>query len=721
MTRDHEKYKATHRPLPPPLPLAGQKASQYFGCRTFDCLQNTALPQDLRSVLLDVTTSRRSLSKECAEKVAGAVLKWATAEGATHFCHWFQPLTGKTAEKHDAFLTLGSDREPLEKLSSAQLMQGEPDASSFPNGGARSTFEARGYTTWDLTSPLFILEGSGGKTLAIPTAFISYTGEALDIKTPLLRSEMRLSQAGKKFMEAIGHKDIRSVNSTCGPEQEYFLIDTAFYHSRPDLVMTGRTLFGDLPSKNQQLSDHYFGKIPERVMAFMQELDCELYQLGIPAKTRHNEVAPGQYEIAPLFDFTNRAADANQILMETLKRVAKKHHFTCLLHEKPFSGINGSGKHLNWSLATDKGINLLDPGQHPEESDRFLTLCTIVIEAVYRHSGLLRMAIASAGNDHRLGSHEAPPGIISVYTGDALAKILEAIEKGETFSSAGQKNMETGTYQLARLSRDNTDRNRTSPFAFTGNRFELRGCGSGAAIGFPLTILNGAVAEVLEEAADMIAGERKKGKSVKEVMRMTQKFFLKNSSSVIFNGDGYSKEWPLEAQKRGLKNLRSAPEALPELMDEKGTEFLHESGVMTKAELEANYNVLIDNYNTLQEIEGKTLVQMVDQYVFPAIFAYKETLLKTFSAQKEMGLSLDPEASIYKDLHHLSTTLYDKTQNLKAKLSHLPSDPSKCSLFIVSDLLPLCEEIAHSCNQIERMIPNHLWPLPTCFDMLFLR
>ena len=637
-----------------------------------------------------------------------------------HFCHWFQPLTGRTAEKHDAFLTFDSERRPLEDLSPAQLMQGEPDASSFPNGGSRSTFEARGYTSWDLTSPLFILEGLNGKTLCIPTAFISYTGQALDIKTPLLRSEMHLSKAGKRFLKALGLQ-VQAVTSTCGPEQEYFLIDTAFYSSRPDLVMTGRTLFGNLPSKNQQLNDHYFGNISDRVMAFMQELDSELYQLGIPAKTRHNEVAPGQYEIAPVFDLSNRAADTNHILMEVLKRVASRHDFTCLLHEKPFAGINGSGKHLNWSLSTDTGVNLFDPGQTPEENRRFLTLCTVVIEAIDRHGGLIRMAIASPGNDHRLGSHEAPPGIISVYVGDVLARVFEAIEQGRPFSTSEKTSVETGAYQLAKLSKDNTDRNRTSPFAFTGNRFELRACGSEAAIGLPLTILNAAVAEVLDEAAEHIEQDVLKGQTIDQAMLKVQKKFLDSSSRIIFNGDGYSDEWPIEAEKRGLKNVRSTPEALPTLMDEKATLFLHRPKIITKDELETRYNVLLERYNTLLEIEGQTLVQMVHQYVFPTALRYKKELADVIQGEQHIGLSTEGEAALYRELHQASFELHRHTKILKDKLDRLPPDPSERSHKIAEELLPTSESIANCCNEIERLVPQDLWPLPTYTDMLFLR
>ncbi len=726
LTKKSERHIATHRPfrsMTTPSDSAGNplKVSEYFGSHTFDCLTAKSIPESIRKELVEVTTSHKPLSREHAEVVARAALEWALSKGATHFCHWFQPLTGGTAEKHDAFLTFDKRHQPIEGLSAGQLMQGEPDASSFPNGGSRSTFEARGYTTWDLTSPMFIIEGVNGKTLGIPTAFVSYTGQALDIKTPLLRSEVELSEAGARLMKAIGHKNVQVVNSTCGPEQEYFLVDSAFYYSRPDLVMTGRTLFGQLSSKNQQLDDHYFGDISDRVMAFMQEFDHELYKLGIPAKTRHNEVAPGQYEIAPIFDSTNRAADNNQILMATLKRVAQKHHFVCLLHEKPFAGINGSGKHLNWSLSTDTGINLLDPGNHPEENTRFLTICSAVIEAIYRHGGMIRAAIASAGNDHRLGANEAPPSIISVYTGDTLAKVFEAIREGKTFSSDGRQDMDTGTHQLAKLSKDNTDRNRTSPFAFTGNRFELRACGSEAAIGLPLTVLNAAVAEVLKEAAEEIESATAGGKTVEQAMGDVQKKFITNAYNVIFNGDGYSEEWVEEAEKRGLKNLKTTADALPELVDESGTAFLYNSGVMTKDELETRYNVLVERYNTLREIELNTLIEMIHQYVLPAVVDYKYKLSEVIRNQKETGFESSVEKELYKRLNFATETLYARADGLKNVVKELPEDELKRSQLIAGTLMPISEEVAQCCNEIEQMIPDNLWSLPKYYDMLFLR
>ncbi len=710
-------YRKIERPLDNQgVPL---RISQYYGDSTFDYRKAKNIPENVKKELDVVATTNKPLPKELADVVAKTAMEWAISRGATHFCHWFQPLTGSTAEKHDSFLDI-KNGEAIENLSAGQLMQGEPDASSFPNGGSRSTFEARGYTSWDLTSPMFLLEGVNGKTLCIPTAFISYTGQALDIKTPLLRSEVALSTAATRFLKSIGQETAR-VQSNCGTEQEYFLVDEAFFYARPDLVMTGRTLFGSLSSKNQQLDDHYFGDISERVMGFMQELDYELHRLGIPAKTRHNEVAPGQYEIAPIFSNTNVSADNNQLLMATLKRIAIKHHFVALLHEKPFAGINGSGKHLNWSLSTVEGDNLLNPGSNPETNYRFLTMCSAVVEALFRHGGMIRAAIASAGNDHRLGANEAPPSIISAYLGDTLHRIFTAIKDGKAVTSSNETAMDVMAHQLANLSKDNTDRNRTSPFAFTGNKFELRACGSEMSIGLPLSILNGAVADVLNDTADLIEKAIASGKSADEAMKEVTKKWITNSYDVIFNGDGYSDEWVKEAEKRGLLNLKTTADALPMFIDEKRMQFLLNQKIFTKDELETRFNVLIERYNTLREIEFETLIQMVNQHVIPSVLDYKLQLGQVIKTQKEIGFESSVESGIYKKLNYTTETLFNRVENLNNGIKELPEDGPKVAKVISETLMPLSEEVATLCGEVEEIIPDDMWGLPKYYDMLFLR
>jgi len=723
--RSMAKSIATHRPerkiqLPVDSHGVPLRVSEYYGENIFDFREAKGIADSAKNELIDVASSDKHLSKELADVVAKAAMEWALSRGATHFCHWFQPLTGSTAEKHDSFLNI-EDGKAIEDLSAGQLMQGEPDASSFPNGGSRSTFEARGYTTWDLTSPMFLLESANGKTLCIPTAFISYKGHALDIKTPLLRSEVSLSKAATRFLAAIGQPTTR-VQSNCGPEQEYFLVDKAFFYARPDLVMTGRTLFGSLSAKNQQLDDHYFGDISERVMSLMGEFDYELHRLGIPAKTRHNEVAPGQYELAPIFNNTNIAADHNQVTMATLKRVAHKHEFEVLLHEKPFAGINGSGKHLNWSLSTAEGDNLLNPGKSPETNYRFQTICSTVLEAVYRHSGMIRAAIASAGNDHRLGANEAPPSIISAYLGDTLGKIFSAIKEGKKANMADSDiGVDVMTHQLADLDRDNTDRNRTSPFAFTGNKFELRACGSEMSIGLPLSILNGAVADVLNETAEFIEKSVASGMSADESMQAITKKWVDSCYNVIFNGDGYSEAWVVEAQKRGLLNLRTTADSLPIFQDKKATSFLTEQKIFTNDELETRFHVLIERYNTIREIEFLTLIQMINQSVIPAIMEFKLKLGEVIRLQKEISFESSVEKAIYKKLNYSTETLFNRVENLTNGMDLLPEDGQKRSKVIADTLMPLSEEIAELCNDLEEMVPDHLWPLPKYYDMLFLR
>ncbi len=697
------------------------KVSEFFGENIFDFHKMSEISDKVKEELIEVSQSKdRYLSREQADIVAKAAMDWAMARGATHFCHWFQPLTGQTAEKHDAFLDF-KDGQMIENFSGGQLMQGEPDASSFPNGGSRSTFEARGYTSWDMSSPLFLIEGVNGKTLCIPTAFISYTGQALDVKTPLLRSNTRLNNEGTRFMNLLGFSDVKSVTAYCGPEQEYFLVDKSLYYSRPDLVMTNRALFGKSSAKNQQLDDHYFGEISERVLSFMQEFDYELYRLGIPAKTRHNEVAPGQFEIAPIFREANLAADNNQLLMTTLKRVANKHDMVALLHEKPFAGINGSGKHINWSFGTDTGINLLEPGDQPHQNMSFLATLAIILEAINRHGAAIRMSIASAGNDHRLGANEAPPSIISVYLGSTLDSILKGIIEGKEFTPNETIIMNMGAAQLAALLQDNTDRNRTSPFAFTGNKFELRAVGSSMAIGLPLSIINAAVADVLADSNDFIEKALETEKDIDIILHKLIQKWGKQAYHVVFNGDGYGEEWLKEADKRGLPNLRTTPDALSVLKDEQQTRFLIKQGIYLKEELDTRYNVLVENYITMRSIEFDTLNMLVQQYVFPVALDYKIKLAEVIKNQKAINIESTAELEIYKRLNYSMESLYKVNLNLKYGYDELKGEEIEKAHIIANELMPISEEVARFCNEIEEIIPDSKWTLPKFFDLLFIR
>lgn len=697
------------------------KVSQYYGENVYNYHLSKSLSLEDKEALKQVIDGKKTIDKPLATKVANSVLEWAISKGATHFCHWFQPLTGSTAEKHDAFLSFDNDR-PIEALSASQLMQGEPDASSFPNGGSRATFEARGYTTWDLTSPLFIQESSNGKTLVIPTAFVSYHGDALDTKTPLLRSDLKINEVVTKFCQLVGMKEVSKVSTTCGAEQEYFLVDKAFYFCRQDLVMTGRALFGSLSSRNQQLEDHYFGMIEDRVLAYMQEVEIELYKMGIPAKTRHNEVAPGQFELAPIFKDANVAADSNQVIMTVLRNVALKHDFVCLLHEKPFAGVNGSGKHLNWSMSTDSGVNLLEPGHNPHENFRFLAVVATVVEAVYRHADIIRMGIASHGNDHRLGANEAPPSIMSVFLGSTLTNILDTMISGGKYVHSAQTLLDLGARQLADLFKDNTDRNRTSPFAFTGNKFEFRACGSSASIGYPLSILNAAVADIFEETNKIIEDEMAKGKSADEAMTTVILKWYGNAQKVVFNGDGYSQEWVKEAEKRGLGNMRTTPEAISVLKDAKKANVLMKTGVFKESEIATRHNVMLERYIKCRQIEIKTLAGMVLKQVIPVAVDYKAHLAESIKKQKDAGTDSSLELELLKDLANLSKTLYEQTVNMVNNLEAIhKNDEETVARKIATELMPLSVKVADLCNKIEEIIPDENWPVPKFYDMLFIR
>lgn len=698
------------------------KVSQYYGENVYNYHLSKSLSLEDKESLKQVIEGKKHIDRPLATKVANSVLEWAISKGVTHFCHWFQPLTGSTAEKHDAFLSFDNDR-PIEDLSASQLMQGEPDASSFPHGGSRTTFEARGYTTWDLTSPLFVQESANGKTLVIPTAFVSYHGDALDTKTPLLRSDLRINEVVTKFCNLVGMNDVTRVYTTCGAEQEYFLIDKAFYFGRQDLVMTGRALMGSLTSRNQQLEDHYFGLIEDRILAYMQEVEIELYKMGIPAKTRHNEVAPGQFELAPIFKDSNVAADNNQIIMTTLRNVALKHDFVCLLHEKPFAGVNGSGKHLNWSMSTDTGVNLLEPGHNPHENYRFLAVIATITEAVYRHADVIRMGIASHGNDHRLGANEAPPSIMSVFLGSTLTSIFESMISGGKYVAASKTLLDLGARQLADLVKDNTDRNRTSPFAFTGNKFEFRACGSSASIGYPLSILNATIVDIFDDTNKILEEELGKGKSTDEALTTVVLKWYTNAQKVVFNGDGYSQDWVKEAEKRGLGNLRTTPEAINVLKDVKKTNVLVKSGVFNESEISTRHNVMLERYIKCREIEIKTLAGMVLKQVIPVAVDYKAHLAESIKKQKEAGSDSSLELELLKDLATHAKTLYEQTVNLSSTLDDLHSrcDHETLAKKIANDLMPQTVKIADLCSRIEEIIPEENWPVPKFYDMLFIR
>ena len=698
-----------------------KKVSDYYGELTFDFKTSEDISDTVKREIIKALDEGRGIRKEHAEAVANAVTAWAVKNGATHFCHWFQPLTGGTAEKHDAFFSFNREGKAIERLSASQLMQGEPDASSFPNGGSRSTFEARGYTTWDLTSPMFLIETVNGKTLCIPTAFVSYLGESLDIKTPLLKSISKLGPAATKFLQLAGHQDSKSVIVTCGAEQEYFLIDKAFYYARPDLVMTGRTLFGALTTRNQQLEDHYFGLIPDRVLAFMQEFDYELHRLGIPSKTRHNEVAPGQFEMAPIFSEANVASDNNQMIMTTMRRIAEKHEMMVLLHEKPFAGINGSGKHVNWSMSDNTGLNLLEPGSEPQSNLRFLATVAIIVNALDRYAKPLRMAISGAGNDHRLGANEAPPSIISAYLGDTLDKIFRAIMEEKEFAPTANNIINLGTNQLAHLLQDNTDRNRTSPFAFTGNKFEFRAVGSSHAIGFPMTVLNAAVTDVFLEANTFLEAELGKGQTVDQALMGLIKKLMGTSLKAVFNGDGYSKEWVTEAAKRGLPNLRTTPEALKTMTNKEDYAFLVRNGIFKAEEIETRYNILLERYIKIREIEFETMIDMIHQFVIPSALEYKSVLASLIKSEKEIGVASSFELDAYRKVSSKVDEIHNLSSSLSKELTGDHSDHQKYAEKIANELMTTVTTMAGVCNELEELIPNQFYMLPKYYDMLFLR
>lgn len=696
--------------------------SDFFGQYTFGEKEiKGAIPKADFERFLQLTSSGQPLEKDLADKIAKAVRNWAMEMGITHFCHWFQPMTGLTAEKHDAFISFQDDGAPIEKFSGSQLIQSEPDASSFPSGGMRTTFEARGYTAWDPTSPMFMMVTTNGRTLCIPSVFISYHGHALDEKTPLLRSQEALSTQATQLLHLLGDTNVKRVDATLGVEQEYFLIDRAYYSLRPDLVLSGRTLLGARPPKGQELEDHYFGSIPSRVQAYMQEVEFELYRLGVPAKTRHNEVAPAQFEIAPIFEEVNVAIDHNHLTMEVLKKVAERHNFALLLHEKPFAGINGSGKHNNWSMATDSGINLLEPGATPHQNLRFLVVLSTILKAVHKHNALLRASIASTGNDHRLGANEAPPAIMSVFLGDQLSMILNKIKSGESIENAERAMINLGVSKIPAVARDNTDRNRTSPFAFTGNKFEFRAVGSSASCSFPMTCLNSAVAEAMSEMSAMIKQRVKSGADRDQALLELVRETVIATEAIRFEGNGYSSEWVVEAEKRGLAHLRNTPEALQALTYPSSKSLFIEQNVLSDAEIQSRHHVNVERYLKKIEIEIDTMRTMVDSYVVPAVSCYLGEMAEAAaSLAKISGVEKSPVESAVKKVAELLKEVSEKRIAMESAYQATMNLGEEARAKAFADkVLPQMLALRDVCDRLEVTVGNGHWPFPKYREMLF--
>ncbi len=693
-----------------------QNVPELFGSLVFDDrVMRSRLSADVYASLRKTIDENEKLEEKVAEAVATEMRDWAVENGATHFTHWFQPLTGVTAEKHDGFISPSPDGGVIMEFSGKELIKGEPDASSFPSGGLRATFEARGYTAWDPTSYAFIKD----HTLCIPTAFCSYSGEALDKKTPLLRSMQALNRQAKRILKLFG-TDAKYVRTCVGPEQEYFLIDREMFEKRPDLVYTGRTLFGAMPPKGQELDDHYFGVIKPRVTAFMEDLNAELWKLGILAKTEHNEVAPAQHELAPIFSTTNVATDNNQLMMEIMQKVARKHDMVCLLHEKPFAGVNGSGKHNNWSIGTDKGVNLLSPGETPYENAQFLLFLCAVIQAVDDYQDLLRLSVATAGNDHRLGANEAPPAIISVFLGDELSAILDAIKNDKPYEGQEKVTLKLGVHSLPRFSRDTTDRNRTSPFAFTGNKFEFRSLGSSNSIACCNMMLNAAVSESLRQYADRLEKAEDFESDLHELIKET----IKKHERILFNGNGYGEEWVKEATEvRGLSNLKTTPDAMPHLLDKKNVDMLTAHKVFTESELKSRCEIMLENYCKTVVIEGNTMVEMVRKNYLPAIEDYLYSLAKTTSLMRSVSdkVSCEYEISTMERLSQLTDYILNRVKDLEKALEDIKGydDIIKTSEAIRDDVIPKMEHLRKHVDEAEMLASEECWPFPSYGKLLF--
>ena len=691
--------------------------SDYFGSLVFDDrMMKAMLSADVYQSLKKTIDEGASLNNDVANAVAAAMKDWAVERGATHFTHWFQPLTGITAEKHDSFITPASDGRVIMEFSGKELIKGEPDASSFPSGGRRATFEARGYTAWDPTSYAFIKD----KTLCIPTAFCSYGGEALDKKTPLLRSMQALNKQALRILRLFGNTDVKCVRTSVGPEQEYFLVDKELYEKRKDLVFCGRTLFGAKAPKGQEMDDHYFGVIKPRVAAYMADLNEELWKLGILAKTEHNEVAPSQHELAPIYTTTNIATDHNQLTMEIMQKVAAKHGLVCLLHEKPFAGVNGSGKHNNWSLATDTGVNLLTPGETPYENAQFLLFLCAVIKAVDDYQDLLRLSVATAGNDHRLGANEAPPAVVSMFLGDELTAVLDAIENDAPYSGSEKTMMKLGVHVLPKFTRDTTDRNRTSPFAFTGNKFEFRMLGSSNSIACANIMLNAAVAESLKIYADRLENADNFEIALHKMIKKT----IKDHKKIIFNGNGYDDAWIKEAtEKRGLLNLRTTPDAMPAMLSEKNVKMLTSHRIFSPAELHSRYEILLENYSKTVNIEALTMVDMAKKEILPAVEKYTKSLADTLAAKKAAvaGLPCKYETAAVTKLSELSDSIADATDDLEAEIEKFQAieDVTEAANDIRDVILGKMDSLRAVCDEAETITAKEFWPFPTYSDMLF--
>ena len=704
------------------------RTSEYFGVNTFGVRQmRDKLPRDTYAKLLDAVRHGKKLDTEVAPRVAQAIKEWAIGRGATHFTHWFQPQTGLTAEKHDAFLSF-DDGQPMEVFGASQLIQSEPDASSFPSGGLRATWEARGYTAWNPASPVFIAEWAGVKTLCIPSVFVGYNGEALDEMTPLLRSSDALSMKAIELLELLGDRSAYRVYTTLGPEQEYFLIDRAHFALRPDLVMAGRTLIGAPPPRGQQLEDHYFGGIPERIQACIAEVEYELYRLGVPIVTRHNEVAPSQFEMAPRFEETDVAVDHNQLVMATLRRVALRHGLQAVLHEKPFAGINGSGKHCNWSMSIAAenpeldGQNLLKPGQTPHQNVRFLVFLAAVLHAVHKHAGLLRAGIGTSGNEHRLGANEAPPAIISIFMGQMLTHVIESIASGKIATSAEQEMIKLGVARLPEIEKDNTDRNRTSPFAFTGNKFEFRAVGSSQSIAFPIVLLNAAVAEAIGEITVALKAELKKTKKVDDAVLKVVRPIFKDTAAVRFEGNNYSEEWVKEAAKRGLLNLRRTPEALAQLVTKQSRKLLTSLSILNDTELDSRYHVRLERYIKDMLIELHTLRELVDTFVLPAAFDYSGGLTASAAQAKAAGIKSIPQIDAANAVGALIAELQKHRKTLGSaidKAEGMHDDLAKQAQFLTSAGADAMAGVRSCCDALEVAVSDECWPLPKYREMLF--
>jgi glutamine synthetase len=693
-----------------------------FGTNIFGLAEmRSRLPKQVYRAVVSTLEQGQPLDPAFADAVAIAMKEWALERGASHFTHWFQPLTGLTAEKHDSFITPNVGGGAVAEFNGKELIQGEPDASSFPSGGLRATFEARGYTAWDPTSPAFIVESAAGCYLSIPTAFASWTGDALDTKIPLLRSVSALDQQARRALKLFGVEGVR-VNATCGPEQEFFLIDQEFYYRRPDLVTTGRTLFGAKPPRGQELEDHYFGSIPDRVLAFMTEVERDLYRLGVPVKTRHNEVAPGQFEMAPIYENANLAADHQQLMMLTLRGVARKYGMACLLAEKPFAGVNGSGKHLNWSLGTESA-NLLEPGDTPHDNMQFLFFCVAVLRAVDRHQDLIRASVAFAGNDHRLGANEAPPAIISVFLGDQLTDVLEQlVESGSATSSKQSGLLGLGAQVLPTLPQHAGDRNRTSPFAFTGNKFEFRALGASQSVSFPATVLNTIMAESLDEMCTLMEGELQGGADFEEALRRLLSTEMRRVRRIVFNGDGYNEEWHREAEERGLLNLRTTLDALEMLATDKNRELFAKYGVLSHRELESRHEVALDQYFKTINIEGETTADIASTMILPAAVRYLNDLLAATDRSRGLGLEAGGLRRTVEKVNGLVDELRDALDRLIEQNEELGGEEVHSKAYHMRDhVVPAMLAVRGVADRLEKVVPDDYWPLPTYRDMLFVK